>query len=120
DEHVLGAVLAQAVEDLGHERHVGAREDGDADGIGVLLQRRLDDLLGRLVQPGVDDLQAGVSQGTSDDLRAAVVPVESRLGDDNSYVARHRGEYTDAFPTSVAAGTRDTRDTPHRDGSRST
>ena len=48
-EHVLGAVLAEPVEDAGDERHVRARQDRDPDRVGVLLDRRLDDLLRRLV-----------------------------------------------------------------------
>ena len=84
DEHVLGAVVAQQVEDARDERHVRAGEDRDADGVGVLLDRGLDDLLGRLVQARVDDLHAGVAQRARDDLRAAVVPVEARLRDDDA------------------------------------
>ena len=68
----------------GHERHVGAGEDRQADRVGVLLDDGLDDLLGRLVQPGVDDLHARVAQRPGDDLRAAVVPVEAGLGDDDA------------------------------------
>ena len=52
--------------------------------VGVLLQRRGDDLLGRLAQAGVDHLHAGVAQRARDHLRAAVVAVEARLGDDDS------------------------------------
>ncbi len=37
------------------------------DGVGVLLEDGLGDLLGRLVQAGVDDLEAGVAQGPGDD-----------------------------------------------------
>ena len=94
DEHVLGAVLAQAVEDLRHERHVRAGEDRDADGVGVLLHRRLDDLLGRLVQAGVDHLHAGVAERAGDDLRAAIVSVETGLRDDDSDLPRHEAETT--------------------------
>ena len=84
DEHVLGAVLAQQLEDARHERHVRAGEDRDADGVGVLLDRGLDDLLRRLVEAGVDDLHAGVAERAGDDLRAAVVPVEAGLRDDDA------------------------------------
>src|ERR671928_194691 len=45
DQHVAGFVLAQEVDDARDERHVRAREDRDADRVGVLLDRRLDDLL---------------------------------------------------------------------------
>ena len=79
DEHVLEPLGLQPFEDLGHERHVRAREDRDADRVGVLLERGLDDLLGRLVEAGVDDLHTGVAQRPRDDLRAPVVPVRARV-----------------------------------------
>ena len=67
----------------GEQGHVGAGEHRQADGVGVLLDDGLDDLLRRLVQAGVDDLHAGVAQRARHDLGAAVVPVEARLGDDH-------------------------------------
>ena len=91
DHHddVLNAVLPQELEDARHQRHVRAGEDRDADGVCVLLDRGLDDLLGRLVKPGVDDLHAGVAQRAGDDLGTAIVPVEARLGDDDSDLPGH-------------------------------
>ena len=68
-----------------------AGEDRDPDGVGVLLDRGLDDLLRRLVQTGVDDLHPGVAQRPRDDLRAAVVPVETRLRDHDSDLSGHWG-----------------------------
>ena len=56
----LGAVRAQPVHDPRDERHVRAGEDRDADGVRVLLDRGLDDLLRRLVETGVDDLHTRV------------------------------------------------------------
>ena len=64
-----------------------AGEDREPDGVGVLLQDGLDDLLRRLVQAGVDDLHAGVAQRAGDDLGAAVVAVEAGLGDDDADLA---------------------------------
>src|SRR5215212_944568 len=61
DEYVLRAVLLQTVEDPRHECHVRPGEDRDPDRVGVLLDRRLDDLLGRLMQTGVDNLHARIS-----------------------------------------------------------
>ena len=87
DEHVLGAVRAQAVDDSGYQRHVRAGEDRDADGVRVLLDRGLDDLLGRLVETGVDDLHPGVAQRSRDDLRAAVVTVQAWLRDHHTYTS---------------------------------
>jgi hypothetical protein len=89
DQHVLGALRSQAVEDLRHERHVGAGEDRDADRVRVLLDRRLDDLLRRLVETGVDDLHPGVPEGSGDDLGAAVVPVQAGLRDHHTDLAGH-------------------------------
>ena len=76
---------------LRDERHVRAGEDRQPDGVGVLLEHGLDDLLRRLVQAGVDDLHAGVAQRAGDDLRAAVVAVEAGLGDDDADLARGGG-----------------------------
>ena len=64
--------------------HVGAREDRQADGVRVLLQRRGDDLFGRLAEAGVDHLHAGIAQRARDDLGAAVVAVEPGLGDNDA------------------------------------
>ncbi len=90
-DHVLDAVLAQELEDARHERHVRAGEDRDADGVSVLLDRGLDDLLRRLMKARVDHLHAGIAERAGDDLRAAVVPVEPRLGDDDSDLPGHGG-----------------------------
>src|SRR4051794_31629223 len=84
DDDVARVLLAQQLDDLGDQRHVGAREDREADGVGVLLEDGLDDLLRRLVQARVDDLHAGVAQRAGDDLRAAVMAVEARLGHDDA------------------------------------
>ena len=77
-------VLAQAVQDARHEGHVRAGEDRDADGVRVLLDRGLDDLLRGLVKAGVDDLHTRVAKGAGDDLGPAVMPVQTGLGDDHA------------------------------------
>ena len=59
------------------------------DGVGVLLQHGLDDLLGRLVEAGVDDLHARVAERARDDLRASVMTVEAGLGHDDANLACH-------------------------------
>ena len=84
---VLGALLAEQLDDPRHQRHVGAGEDREADRVGVLLDHGLGDLLGRLVQAGVDHLHAGVAQGAGDDLGAAIVAVEAGLGHDDADLA---------------------------------
>ena len=78
------SALAQQLDDPREQGHVGAGQDRQADRVGVLLDRRLDDLLGRLVQAGVDDLHAGVAQRAGDHLGPAVVAVQARLGDDDA------------------------------------
>src|SRR3954452_5994075 len=83
-QHVVGALLAEELDDPRHQRHVRAGQDREADGVGVLLDHGRDDLLGRLVQARVDDLHPGVAQRAGDDLRAPVVPVEAGLGDDDT------------------------------------
>ena len=50
DHDVLDALLAQELDDPGHEGHVGAGEDREPDRVGVLLDHGRGDLLGRLVQ----------------------------------------------------------------------
>ena len=77
----LMALLAQQLDDAPADRQVRAREDAEADDVGVLLGRRRDDLLGALAQPGVDHLEAGVAERPRDHLGAAVVPVEAGLRD---------------------------------------
>src|SRR5205085_9781848 len=93
DEHVLGLVLLQPLEDLGDERHVRTGENRDPDRVGVLLDRRLHDLLRRLVQARVDDLHPGVAKRACNDLRAAVVSVETGLRYDDTDLSRHVGKY---------------------------
>ena len=66
-----------------------AGEDRDADGVRVLLDRRLDDLLRRLVQPGVDHFHPSVTQRACNYLCPPVVPVESGLGDDDADLPGH-------------------------------
>ena len=80
----VGVALLEQLHHLGEQGHVRAGEDGEADRVGVLLDGRLDDLLGRLVQPGVDDLHACVPQGPGHDLGATVVSVEPGLGHDDA------------------------------------
>ena len=38
---------------------MGPRQQGEPDGVGVLLDHGLDDLLGCLMEAGVDHLEAG-------------------------------------------------------------
>jgi hypothetical protein len=80
DHHVLRALCVQQLHQSGNQCHVGAGQDRQTEGVGVLLDHRLHDLLGRLVKPGVDHLHPGVPHSSRDDLRAAVVAVQAWLG----------------------------------------
>ena len=82
--HVVQPLFAQQFHQPGADVHVGAAQNRQADHIRVLLQRRRGDLLGRLAQPRVNDFHAGVPQRPGDHLGAAVVPIESRFGDDDA------------------------------------
>jgi hypothetical protein len=58
---------------------VRTRQHGEADGVHVLLGRRVDDHFRGLVKAGVDHLESGVPQRPCDALRPPVVPVQPRL-----------------------------------------
>ena len=88
-EHVVEIAGGEFLDHAGKQREVRARQQRQPDGVGVLLEHGLGDLLGGLVQPGVDHLETVVAQRPRDRLGAAVVPVESGLGDDDSVLALH-------------------------------
>src|SRR5262245_21708021 len=105
DEHVVEALLFEQLHDARADVHVRPRQDRQADGVGVFLERGADDLLGGLAEAGVDDLHPRVAQRAGDDLGAPIVPVEARLGDDDSnlsHVVRsgRSGRYTVSAATS--------------------
>ena len=89
DEDVAGAALPQLRDHLREQRHVGARVAREPDGVGILLDRGLGDLLRRLMQPGVDHLEAGVAQRARDHLGPTVVAVEPRLRHDHPMRCGH-------------------------------
>src|SRR5581483_6067525 len=76
DDDVLDALRAQEREHLAEQVVVRPGEDGEADGVDVLLDRRRDDLLVALVEARVDDLHPGVAQRPGDDLGSAIMDVE--------------------------------------------
>ena len=80
----VDAGFTHLLDDLRRQRHVGAREHRQPDGVDVLVDRGRRDRVGRLEQPGVDHLVAGVAQDAGDDLHAAVVAVEADLGHEHS------------------------------------
>ncbi len=69
----------------------GAGQDGEPDGVGVLLQCGLGHLFGRLEQPRVDHLETGVAQGAGDHLDPPIVSIEAGLGHDDSIRTLHAG-----------------------------
>ena len=81
---------AEPVDDARDEGEMGARQQRQSDGVGVLLDHGLDHLLGRLVQPGVDHLEAGVPKGAGDDLGTSVVAIEPGLGHNDPVRTLHR------------------------------
>ena len=83
----------QPVDHPGNQGEVGSGQQRESHGVGVLLDDRLNDLLGRLVEPGVDDLEAGITERPGDDLGTAVVPVEARFGHHHSIRAFHGARY---------------------------
>jgi hypothetical protein len=84
EEDVFGVLLAEQGGDAGNEDGVGAREDGEANAVDVLLNGGVHDAFGGLPEAGVDDLHAGVAEGAGDDLGAAIVSVEAGLGNQNA------------------------------------
>ena len=68
----------------GTKRHVGTRQNREPDGIRILLNHRLDDLLGRLMKTRVDHLHAGIPKRPRDDLRATIVAVKTGLRDNDA------------------------------------
>ena len=69
---------------------MGSGQDGQADGVGVLLNDGCGDLLRRLVQARVDDLEAGFPKSAGDYPGATVVTVEPGLGHHHPIDALHR------------------------------
>src|SRR5262249_37433062 len=98
DHDVVETPLGELVDHTGEQRHVRAREHGEPDRVGVLLQHRLGHLLWGLEQAGVDDLEAGAAQRPGNALDAPVMAVEARLGDDDSIGAGHARNTTAVSP----------------------
>jgi hypothetical protein len=82
---VVHALFAQQVHELWADGIVRAGEDGEADDVNVLLDGGGGNHFGRLAEAGVDYLHACVAQGAGDDFGAAVVAIQARLGNQNSY-----------------------------------
>jgi hypothetical protein len=63
---------------------VGAGQNRQPHDVRILLQGGAGNHLGRLPQAGVNHFHTCIAQRARDDLGAAIVPIQSRLGDDNS------------------------------------
>ena len=74
----------QAVEHVGHQLEVRARQDGQADDVDVLVAGRGHDLGRGQPDALVDHLEAGIACGDGDLLGAVGVPVEPGLGDEET------------------------------------
>src|SRR5262249_56202915 len=85
-EHdVVGAGCAQRLGGLARECDVRAGEDAEPHDLHVFLDGNGRDRLGPLADPEVDHLESRVAQCAGDELRTAVVPVETRLGDEHAH-----------------------------------
>src|SRR5688500_7163483 len=85
DQDVIPALVFHELRDARNQRHVRAAQNGKADDVGVFLDGCGSDHLRRLMQAGVNDLHPGVPERGGDYFRASIVPVQSGLGDDDSY-----------------------------------
>jgi hypothetical protein len=78
------AVSFQRIDQAGHEPHVGAGEDADADNVHVLLGGGGGHLVGSDSHTEIDNLHAGVAEGSGDDLHPTVMPVQAELGEEDA------------------------------------
>jgi hypothetical protein len=102
-QHVVEPLLPHEFHQPRADLVVGARQDGEADDVGVFLHGRRDDLLGGLAEAGVDHFHAGVPQRAGDHLGAAVVSVQARLGDDDADLPHRIGTSSYSPQTSRSA-----------------
>ena len=83
----LAALLAQLLDQLGHERLVARGLAADADDVDVVLDRVACRFLGRLEQRADVDVEAEIGERGRDHLGAAVVAVLAHLGDEHARAA---------------------------------
>src|SRR5438105_1812469 len=91
EKDVVEALLLHQLADAREDVVVRAREQREANGVGVLLQRCLDDLFRCLMHTGVNDFHPGIAQRPCHDFRAAIVPVETGFCDDDADGPFHSG-----------------------------
>jgi hypothetical protein len=55
------------------------------DDVHIFLKGGFYDHFWRLPQPGIDDFHARITQGACDDFCTAIMPIQTRFGDQNTY-----------------------------------
>ncbi len=90
NQQVAQVAIAQFLHHPREQGEVCAAEQREADGVDILLQGGLGDLLRGLVEACVDDLEAVVAQGSGDGLRAAIMAVKTWLCHHNSIGPIHK------------------------------
>src|SRR5712691_5458827 len=88
-EHVLQSFFAQQIHNARADVHMRARQDREANRVGILLERGGDNLFGSLPQARIDHFHTGVAQRAGDHLGSTVVPVEARFSDNYAYFLGH-------------------------------
>src|SRR6266511_5247714 len=104
DEDVAAVLLAQLLDELGHEGLVAGGLARDADDVHVVLDRVAGRLLRRLEQRADVDVEADVGERGRDHLGAAVVAVLAHLHDEHAGpAALDLGELADLSPDPLVA-----------------
>jgi len=84
DDDIFCSFFFEPSDDFREDVVVGSGEDGQSDGIDILLDGGVDDLFWGLVQARVDDFEACVPEPSGDDFGSPVVSIESRFSDEDS------------------------------------
>ena len=92
DAHVLASGLIEQLSDVGEVLQVAALVGGQGDGVCVLLDGTIHDVLGRAVVPKVDDLRPGGLHQTPNDVDGRVMAVKERGSGDDAHGPRARRE----------------------------
>jgi hypothetical protein len=80
EEHIVEAFFLHECGHTGENGHVGTGENGDANGIDILLKRSIDNHFGGLAEAGIDDLHARIAEGSGYDLSPSIVAIEAHFG----------------------------------------
>ncbi len=87
---MAGAALDEQIAEVPEELEVTALVRRDGDGLGVLLDGGVDDLVRGAVVAEVDHLGAGRLQHPPEDVDRRVVAVEQRRGRDEPHLVHRR------------------------------